>query len=139
MIQSIASAINLSPSGKEFAQHLDQNDELKEFRSEFLFPSSCKGSSIPATYLCGNSLGIQPRKTRDHILNQLDKWGSEGVEGHFTDPTPWLTIDDIVTDSMAKLVGALPSEVVLKFERPQLCLQVPSRTSCLLHFCQCGS
>ena len=113
MIQSIASATHLSPSDKEFAQHLDQNDDLKEFRDEFLFPPSCKGSNVPSTYLCGNSLGIQPRKTRDYILNQLDKWGSEGVEGHFTDPTPWLTIDDIVVDSMARLVGALPSEVVL--------------------------
>lgn len=113
MIQSLASASQLSPSDKEFAEHLDKNDELKEFKDEFLFPAACKDSNLPATYLCGNSLGIQPKKTRDHILNQLDKWGREGVEGHFTDPTPWLTIDDIVSDSMARLVGALPSEVVL--------------------------
>jgi kynureninase len=113
MILSLASAANLSATSEEFAKKLDQEDELKEFRNDFLFPAQCKDSFIPATYLCGNSLGIQPKKTRDHILNQLDKWGREGVEGHFTEPTPWLTIDDIVMDSMARLVGALPSEIVL--------------------------
>jgi kynureninase len=113
MILSLASAANLTATSKEFAEKLDQEDELKEFRNDFLFPAQSKDSDIPATYLCGNSLGIQPKKTRDHVLNQLDKWGREGVEGHFTDPTPWLTIDDIVMDSMARLVGALPSEIVL--------------------------
>ena len=113
MIESLASAAGLSITSLEFAQNLDNNDDLKEFRDEFIFPTESKDSSTPATYLCGNSLGIQPKKTRDYVLNQLDKWGREGVEGHFTDPTPWLTIDDIVKESMARLVGALPSEVVL--------------------------
>ena len=113
MIQALASSKNFLPTAKEFAESLDQDDELKEFRDEFIFPPHIKGGDSPATYLCGNSLGIQPKKTREHILNQLEKWGREGVEGHFTDPTPWLTIDDIVRDSMARLVGALPSEVVM--------------------------
>lgn len=113
MIEALASSYNILPTSKEFAESLDQNDELKEFRDEFLFPPRSDDSNTSATYLCGNSLGIQPKRTREHILNQLDKWGREGVEGHFTDPTPWLTIDDIVRDSMARLVGALPSEVVM--------------------------
>lgn len=50
---------------------------------------------------------------REQVLNQLDKWEHEGVEGHFTEPTPWLTIDDTVKESMARLVGALPCEVVM--------------------------
>ena len=113
MIAALALANHISPASKDFAEHLDQHDELKEFKDEFLFPGVAEDSSIPATYLCGNSLGIQPKKTREHVLDQLDKWGKQGVEGHFTEPTPWLTIDDIVNDSMARLVGALPSEVVL--------------------------
>jgi kynureninase len=43
----------------------------------------------------------------------LDKWAAQGVEGHFTQPSPWLSIDDIVVESSARLVGALPSEVVV--------------------------
>lgn len=113
MIAAVALANGVSPTSKDFAEYLDQHDELKEFKDEFLFPKAGEDSSSIATYLCGNSLGIQPKKTREHILNQLDKWGEQGVEGHFTEPTPWLTIDDIVNDSMARLVGALPSEVCL--------------------------
>lgn len=113
MLQTIASAANICVTSKEFAEHLDSNDELKDFQKEFLYPAESKTSSKQATYLCGNSLGIQPKGTRDYILQQLDKWSSEGVEGHFTEPTPWLTIDDIILESMARLVGALPSEVVL--------------------------
>lgn len=114
MIESLAAEKELSPLSKEFAACLDNNDELKEFRKDFIFPSAHKDSVVvEANYLCGNSLGIQPKKTRDHVMNQLDKWGREGVEGHFTDPTPWLTIDDITMDSMARLVGAEPAEIVL--------------------------
>jgi kynureninase len=110
MIASIAADASLEPTSKNFADYLDLKDELKEFRDEFLFPSV---KEAKANYLCGNSLGIQPKKTKDHILHQLEKWGNEGVEGHFTEPTPWLTIDDIVMESMARVVGALPSEIVL--------------------------
>lgn len=59
------------------------------------------------------SVHIYPPGTRENILEQLDKWEREGVEGHFTEPTPWLTIDDIVKESMARVVGGRPSEVVM--------------------------
>jgi kynureninase len=61
----------------------------------------------------GNSLGLQPKKLSTAIQGQLDKWSTQGVEGHFEQPTPWLTIDDIVVESAATLVGANPSEVVI--------------------------
>lgn len=63
--------------------------------------------------LVGNSLGLQPKKLSENIQGQLTKWATQGVEGHFEQPTPWLTIDDIVVNSSATLVGALPSEVVI--------------------------
>lgn len=58
-------------------------------------------------------MGLQPKGLKDQIEVQLQKWANQGVEGHFEQPTPWLTIDDIVQDSVARLVGALPSEVVV--------------------------
>ena len=78
-------------------------------------PKAPAGSSLdgqPVVYLCGNSLGLQPRATHQYVQKQLEKWGEEAVEGHFTEPTKWLTIDDTVQDSLARLVGALPHEVV---------------------------
>jgi kynureninase len=66
----------------EFAQKMDEKDELKEFRSEFLFPKT--PNNKPPVYLCGNSLGLQPKNTRVEVLTYLDKWADEAVEGHFT-------------------------------------------------------
>lgn len=99
---------------KEFANYLDNNDVLKDIKDEFLFPKVLvSGILKKSIYLCGNSLGLQPKSLRLEVNKQLDKWENEGVEGHFTEPTPWLTIDDTVTESMAKLVGANKSEVVI--------------------------
>jgi kynureninase len=94
----------------EFAEYLDDNDILNNIKDEFIFPLINNKKSI---YLCGNSLGLQPKCLRNEIMKQLDKWENQGVEGHFHEPTPWLTIDDTVSESMAKLVGAKKSEVVM--------------------------
>lgn len=97
-----------------FASHLDGEDNLRDFRNEFIFPPAPAGSGRDTTiYLCGNSLGLQPKGLEKHIQTQLQKWSEQGVEAHFEQPTPWLTIDDIVQESMARLVGANPSEVVV--------------------------
>lgn len=37
----------------------------------------------PAVYLCGNSLGLAPKRTRAYISEELTKWETHGVEGHF--------------------------------------------------------
>ena len=94
-LEQLAADANLSITSHDFATCLDNQDELKEFRQDFLFPKVTVGTTdrVEALYLCGNSLGIQPKRTKEVIIEQLDKWADQGVEGHFTDPTPWLTID----------------------------------------------
>ena len=94
------------------AEALDAADTLACFRSEFLFPSSLKTETDEVVYLCGNSLGLQPKGLKSYVNEQLTKWGDEAVEGHFTQPSQWLTIDDSVQESLARLVGALPTEIV---------------------------
>jgi kynureninase len=73
--------------------------------------------SEESIYFCGNSLGLQPRRTKEYINRYLETWASKGVFGHFTDYEgglpPWLHIDDAVKNQTAKIVGALPSEVVI--------------------------
>lgn len=44
------------------------------------------------THPAGNSLGLQPKKLSTAINGQLEKWATQGVEGHFEQPTPWLTV-----------------------------------------------
>ena len=65
----------------EFAAYMDDRDDLKDFRDEFCFPAVVEGKS--PIYLCGNSLGLQPKGLKASVVKQLDKWAVEGVEGHF--------------------------------------------------------
>ena len=114
MIEEKAQSLNLSINSLEFAQALDQEDLLSHLRNEFIFPPAPRESEREKTiYFCGNSLGLQPIGLEAQLQIQLKKWSEQGVEAHFDQPTPWLTIDDIVVNSMARLVGAKPSEVVV--------------------------
>ena len=58
-------------------------------------------------------MGLQPANLNNALQVQLNKWSTQAVDGHFEEPTPWVKIDDIVVNSSATVVGALPSEVVI--------------------------
>lgn len=92
-----------------WAQAQDATDPLRAFRDEFLIPKHAGGEQV---YLCGNSLGLQPRGVRDAVNAELDYWGSLAVEGHFRGRLPWMDYHEFVRDHLAEVVGALPSEVV---------------------------
>lgn len=96
---------------QNFALELDRQDPLTGFREEFLFPDL--GKNTEAIYLAGNSLGLQPRKTRSFIQQELDDWARWGVEGHFHAKNPWLPYHENLTEQTARLVGAKPIEVVV--------------------------
>ncbi len=95
----------------DFAIALDAEDPLRQHRKEFLIPAA--GDRKECIYLAGNSLGLQPRKARTYIEQELDDWANLGVEGHFEAKHPWLPYHENLTDMSARLVGALPSEVVV--------------------------
>jgi kynureninase len=97
--------------GEAFAQRMDAEDPLRSFREEFLFPRRKDGE--PALYLVGNSLGLQPRKARQYVMEELEDWERLGVEGHFHARHPWLPYHETLTEQTARLVGALPIEVVV--------------------------
>ncbi len=97
---------------RSFAELMDNNDVLHEYRSRFHLPPGRKHRQT-SIYLCGHSLGLQPRLARDKINAELDYWEELGVKGHFEAPLPWMRYHEGLTDSMAKLVGAQPQEVVV--------------------------
>ena len=66
-----------------------------------------------AIYFVGHSLGLQPRKTRELVNKELDKWAAVGVNGHFSGDHPWAPIDEFATPGSARLVGALEKEVCI--------------------------
>jgi len=47
------------------------------------------------------------------VLQELDDWARLGVEGHFAARHPWVGYHELLTASTARLVGALPHEVVV--------------------------
>ncbi|CEP10388.1 hypothetical protein [Parasitella parasitica] len=128
----------------KLANELDDNNELSKYRNEFNIPTRRMVSGKnpvyeneheldePCTYLCGNSLGLMPKRSSELINEELDAWSkrfaedtvefsslpdlfnqNRGVEGHWNHPynRPWATVDELVKEPLANLVGAKPSEV----------------------------
>jgi kynureninase len=135
-----ASIENAELCSAAFADKQDKQDGLTKLNNEFYIPTksdlrnkkygfqkrgkdanskheSRENDTEACIYLCGNSLGLQPVRTKEYINRYLDTWASKGVFGHFTDYEgglpPWLHIDDAVKEQTSKLVGASPSEVVI--------------------------
>ena len=52
---------------KSFAQYLDDNDELKDFRDKFYIEEG-------NLYFCGNSLGMPPKKAKEYLNEVFDNW-----------------------------------------------------------------
>lgn len=94
----------------DFARSLDAHDPLRRYREQFFFP---KHHGTDVLYFCGNSLGLQPRSVRPALLAELDHWAEHGVEGHFRGYMPWMHYHKFLTEQAARLVGALPHEVVV--------------------------
>ncbi len=96
--------------GEVFARRLDAEDPLRTFRGKFLLPPGPDGK--PLVYLCGHSLGLQPAGARALVEQELLDWARLGVEGHFRGASPWYPYHETLRDAGARLVGALPPEVV---------------------------
>lgn len=94
----------------EQARHLDDQDVLRSFRQQFVFPQH-NGENV--LYLCGNSLGLQPKSVRDALMQELDQWAEHAVEGHFRGKLPWMHYHKFLKEQSARLVGAHPHEVVV--------------------------
>jgi kynureninase len=93
-----------------FAAKMDVDDIISQFRNEFLIPVIENKEQI---YFLGNSLGLQPKRTKMYINQVLEQWNRYGVEGFFIGELPWLEYHDQLIHPLAAIVGALPSEVVV--------------------------
>lgn len=91
-----------------FAEMQDEQDALKHMRDEFLFPQQ---NGKPFIYLCGNSLGLQPKTAREVLERQLLNWQNLAVEGWFEGTEPWMFYHKELKRLMAPIVGASTAEV----------------------------
>ena len=87
---------------ENYAQAQDAADPLRIFRDEFHLPQH---DGADQAYFCGNSLGLQPKGARAMVEEVLDKWARDAVEGHFTEPAPWMPYHELVRDPLARLVA----------------------------------
>ncbi|KAJ3130362.1 hypothetical protein HK098_002591 [Nowakowskiella sp. JEL0407] len=101
---------------------LDAFDEFNSSREDFLIPklsdvskSSAGGDNTDCVYLCGNSLGLQPKLTSTLLNEELNVWASRGVIGHFDHPEsrPWVSVETNVIPQLSKIVGAKESETII--------------------------
>ena len=97
--------------GIEYAKDQDLHDPLAHYRKKFHIPKNSEGDEW--LYFTGNSLGLQPKETKNHIKQELDDWANLGVEGHFEAKNPWMPYHEFLTETMAQIVGAKPIEVVI--------------------------
>jgi len=96
--------------GIDFAREMDRGDPLARFRDAFAIPKTADGAD--EIYLCGNSLGLQPKRAAQYVTEELDKWARLGVRGHFDGDFPWMPYHEFLAPAMAAIVGAEDSEVV---------------------------
>lgn len=92
------------------ARELDAQDPLIKWREQFCIP--VRGGR-PVAYLCGNSLGLQPRTVRPALDDVLTHWADVAVDGHFEGPFPWYPYHEFLRSAAAHVVGGLPHEVVM--------------------------
>ena len=93
---------------KTFAQELDEIDDLKKAKSLFLYP---RVSDYKKTiYLCGNSLGLQPKSVHSYLKNELLLWKNRAVLGQHE---RWENFHEDLAVPTSKLIGSKPSEVVI--------------------------
>ncbi|KDQ18109.1 hypothetical protein BOTBODRAFT_155174 [Botryobasidium botryosum FD-172 SS1] len=110
------------------ADRLDAQDPLSRFRDEFFLPTTGRDAGAPdagslnaslgssCVYLCGNSLGLLSKRSKDLVEKELHVWGQDAVEGHFDHPEgkgrEWKNVADFLTPYMTNIVGASHAEVI---------------------------
>ena len=95
---------------RDQARQRDQADPLRAMAARFHRPIDDAGQ--PKVYLCGNSLGLQPKATRASVEIELDAWERLAVDGHFEGRRPWYRYHERCRGGLSRLVGADEDEVV---------------------------
>ncbi|KAM9820354.1 kynureninase [Neosynchiropus ocellatus] len=121
-VQKVAASLGCSPTSAQVADFLDEQDELRPLRQRFFVPKiadlppsdlSLVDGSRECSYLAGNSLGLLPRRAKEYLDQELDKWATQGVHGHLHGSRPWAWTEDLLEEQMGKMVGAKEEEVAL--------------------------
>jgi kynureninase len=93
-------------TAQAYALARDAADPLARFRDRFF--------TQPGTiYLDGNSLGLLSRDAEAAVLNALESWKTQGIDGWMDADPPWFTLGESLGARMARLVGASDGSVIV--------------------------
>jgi kynureninase len=95
----------------EVARARDAADPATTRRGEFHFPRMPDGREV--IYLCGNSLGLQPRRAAEDVAAFMGEWQRLGVLGYHDRGADWLNLHERLAPTAAALAGAQPIETVV--------------------------
>ncbi len=95
----------------EAARARDAADPATARRREFHFPRKADGGEV--LYLCGNSLGLQPRRAAEDVMAFMTEWQRLGVLGYHDRQADWLNLHERLAPTAAALAGARLPEVVV--------------------------
>ena len=95
----------------EAARARDAADPATARRREFHFPRKADGGEV--LYLCGNSLGLQPRRAAEDVMAFMTEWQRLGVLGYHDPEADWLNLHERLAPTAAALAGARLPEVVV--------------------------
>jgi kynureninase len=103
-------ALNDSSHNSRQALALDAADPLAGFAAEFHHPFDAEGRKL--LYLCGHSLGLQPKSAAQFVEQELADWRRLGVLGHHIAARPWIEYHERAAEPLAGLLNCGPTEVV---------------------------
>ena len=89
---------------------LDAADPIAGFADQFHHPFDANGRKL--LYLCGHSLGLQPKSVANYVEQELGDWRRLGVLGHHIAGRPWIEYHERAAAPLAELLNSDPSEVV---------------------------
>jgi kynureninase len=89
-----------------FAQFLDKQDTLAQFREEFYR----KEETI---YLDGNSLGLLSKRAERSLFSLINSWKEYGIDGWITGENPWFYVSERLGKLTAPLIGSSSEEVIV--------------------------
>ncbi|THE13273.1 kynureninase [Bacillus timonensis] len=90
----------------EQARKLDREDPLARFQDEFYLQPN-------TIYMDGNSLGLLSKRAEQSLLDSLEDWKENGIDGWTQGRQPWFYMSEIASELLAPLVGASPEEVIV--------------------------
>ncbi|GAB4162524.1 MAG: kynureninase [Rickettsiaceae bacterium] len=98
-------------SDEQGATALDATDPLSFYRKKFLIPTNDEGQE--PIYLNGHVMGLAPVEAQSYMISEINEWAKKASEKRYEGDNPWYSFHEKLKGSFAKLLGAMPEEIVL--------------------------